>query len=178
MTMPTAGKCWWHVILSMHGTWLPGDPRGFRSRDHRIHSSGDYKHRPPVGEHAGLHAYHSANADKVVLAAEDREIVGLEIWSRLQKRGHRVRVIAVSFTHAHFLAELPIDEEEAKAEVGEVKRCVSLKVRSRYPDKLWARLGDFNRVETRDYWNNAYNYILNQADSWIHCIQDDLQAQG
>ncbi len=53
--MPTPGKCWWHNILSTHGSWLPGNPRGFRSRNHRIHSSGDYKNPPPLGEHAGLH---------------------------------------------------------------------------------------------------------------------------
>ncbi|HEX3314753.1 MAG TPA: hypothetical protein VHR72_07680 [Gemmataceae bacterium] len=29
--------------LSTYGSWLPGNPRGFRSRKHRIHSSGDYK---------------------------------------------------------------------------------------------------------------------------------------
>jgi len=45
---------WIHAYWSTFGVWLPGDPRGFRSRGHRIHSSGNYKDPPPTGEHAGL----------------------------------------------------------------------------------------------------------------------------
>lgn len=48
---------WFHIMWSTYGVWLHGDPRGFRDRFHRIHSSGDYKHPPPKGEHAGLHRY-------------------------------------------------------------------------------------------------------------------------
>jgi len=55
--MPSPGQRWYHIILNTRGTWLPGDPRGFRSQSHKIHSSGDYKHPPPKGEHAGLHHY-------------------------------------------------------------------------------------------------------------------------
>ena len=48
--MPRPNKCWWHVTLSTYGSWLPGDQRGFRSRKHKIHSSGDYKNPPPASE--------------------------------------------------------------------------------------------------------------------------------
>src|SRR5689334_10386213 len=131
--MPAPGKCWWHVILSTHGSWLPGDPRGFRSREHRIHSSGDYKSPPPKGEHAGLHEHHRKRSKKVVLAAEDRELVGRGLWQRVMDLDHRIRTIAVSFTHAHFLAELPDDYDEMKETVGECKRAASTGVCSRYP---------------------------------------------
>jgi hypothetical protein len=30
-----------------YGTWLPGDPKGFRTRHHREHIEGDYK-KPPA----------------------------------------------------------------------------------------------------------------------------------
>lgn len=36
---------WHHIILTTYGSWLPGDLRGFRTRDHREHVEGDY--RPP-----------------------------------------------------------------------------------------------------------------------------------
>ena len=29
-------------MFGTYSSWLPGDARGFRNRDHRIHSSGDY----------------------------------------------------------------------------------------------------------------------------------------
>src|SRR4051812_22286516 len=41
---------WLHVSGSTYGTWLRGDPRGWRSRRHREHCEGDYKNPPPKGE--------------------------------------------------------------------------------------------------------------------------------
>jgi hypothetical protein len=53
--MPKPGMRWRHCVIGTHNSWLPGDPRGFRAIDHKIHSSGDYKNPPPEGEHSGLH---------------------------------------------------------------------------------------------------------------------------
>ena len=44
--MPKPGMIWRHVIISTHGSWLPGDPRGFRSKDHDIHAALE-SHSPP-----------------------------------------------------------------------------------------------------------------------------------
>ena len=49
MSNEQSTPCWFHVILTTYGAWLPGDPRGFRTRHHRDHVDGDYKHRPPAG---------------------------------------------------------------------------------------------------------------------------------
>ncbi len=46
---------WFHITCNTYGSWLPGDPCGFRDHDHRIHSSGNYKGPPPAGEHTLLH---------------------------------------------------------------------------------------------------------------------------
>ena len=40
---------WYHCNGSTYGTWLPGDPRGWRSRNHRVHVPGDYRTPPPPG---------------------------------------------------------------------------------------------------------------------------------
>jgi hypothetical protein len=55
--MPLRGKAWWHVQIGTYCAWLPGDKRGFRNRDHRIDSTGDYRDPPPPDEHAGLREY-------------------------------------------------------------------------------------------------------------------------
>jgi hypothetical protein len=52
--MPLIRRCWRHIIVNTKNTWFHGDDRAVRDRDHRIHSSGDYKNPPPEGEHAGL----------------------------------------------------------------------------------------------------------------------------
>ena len=46
---PPEDFSWYHVVLTTYGAWLPGDPRGFRTRHHREHVPGDYKAPPPVG---------------------------------------------------------------------------------------------------------------------------------
>ena len=51
--MPAEGMLWRHVICHAKNTWLHGDERGFRDRDHRAHSSGDYYNPPPKDEHQG-----------------------------------------------------------------------------------------------------------------------------
>ena len=43
---------WYHMMASTRGSWLPGDPRGWRSRHGRERCDGDYKHPPPPGAHA------------------------------------------------------------------------------------------------------------------------------
>jgi hypothetical protein len=43
----SAWRDWYHVTGSTYGAWLPGDPRGFRTRHHRQHVEGDYKDPPP-----------------------------------------------------------------------------------------------------------------------------------
>src|SRR5450631_2117690 len=100
--MPTDGKRWRHVIISTLNSWLPGDPRGFRVVDHKIHSSGDYKNPPPVGEHAGLHQYSkSKSGDRVIIPQELRETIGAEIRDELIRKAYRILAISVAATHCH-----------------------------------------------------------------------------
>jgi hypothetical protein len=47
---------WYHCMFHTYGTWLPGDPRGFRTRHHKNHIEGDYKH-PPEEDFSALHAH-------------------------------------------------------------------------------------------------------------------------
>src|SRR5947209_9061428 len=47
---------WYHCTGSTYGTWLRGDPRGWRARHHREHVNGDYHSPPPRGMYDKLHA--------------------------------------------------------------------------------------------------------------------------
>src|SRR5437870_1204489 len=106
--MPQPGKQWWHVVISTYASWLPGEPRGFRSRGHKIHSSGDYKNPPPEGEHRGLHEYSKRiSGDKVIIPKGLRPVAGRAILKRLAKLDQRILVLSISATHGHMLVEFP-----------------------------------------------------------------------
>ncbi len=142
--MPTEGKRWRHVVISTLNSWLPGDPRGFRAVDHKVHSSGDYKNPPPLGEHAGLHRYSKEiSGEPVVIPEELREKIGTRIRLAMKQLSHRILVISVAATHCHFLVELPDDLKEIRRIVGECKRRASMAVKKQLPGRLWAHDGKY-----------------------------------
>ena len=53
--MHRAWNNWFHCTGGTKGTWLRGDPRGWRARHHREHCEGDYKNPPPPGAHRELY---------------------------------------------------------------------------------------------------------------------------
>jgi hypothetical protein len=104
-----------HVVLNTHSTWFHGDPRGFRARGHRIHSSGDYKNPPPPGEHASLHRYQlEHSAPPTILPQKVYAVIGNAIVENLTSRGHELQAASVNATHSHQLVWLPNNVKEIK----------------------------------------------------------------
>jgi len=72
---------WFHCIGGTYGSWLLGDPGGFRTRHHREHVEGDYRNPPPEGIYESRHrcAQESLRFDVVTIHPEDRPIVCQEM---------------------------------------------------------------------------------------------------
>jgi hypothetical protein len=173
--MPSPGKKWRHVILNTRSSWLPGDPRGFRNRHHRIHSAGDYKHPPLAGEHAELyHTNLSTACEEVHLTKNLRPLVGQTLTQYLQRAGHPVIVVAVTKVHVHVLVELPDNILRIKAIAGEAKRVASRAVKRELPGTIWARGGMFKPIDSKAHQRSAYAYILyGQGDgAWTWSFKD------
>lgn len=173
--MPQAGKRWRHVIINTKCTWHHGDARGFRSREHRIHSSGDYRHRPPKGEHEGLLRYRNEHSgDEVHIDRELRPRIGLALREKLLGCEHRVLCVAVSKVHAHFLVELPDNILRIRAIVGDAKRHASRQVKNELPGSIWAAGGTYKPVRNRDHQLSAFEYILYDQgpDAWTWSERD------
>jgi REP element-mobilizing transposase RayT len=171
--MPKPGMRWRHVVISTLNSWLPGDPRGFRTMDHNIHSSGDYKNPPPKGEHSGLHEYSKKISDNpVIIPRELRETVGRAILAKLEKLNHQVLAIAVAGMHTHFLVELPESITKVRHIVGQCKTTSSHAIRSQLPGRVWGHRGKFEAVDDSKYQRNAFSYILRQKNAWIWSFRD------
>jgi len=169
------GHCWRFVTINTHSSWLPGDERGFRNRDHRIHSSGDYKNPPPKDEHAGLRKFNQDNSTQMVKISKLlRSIIGLAIIARLKKEGYRILAISVSFDHVHILVELPDDIPTIKRIMGRCKRNACEAVKHEMPGTIWSSGGDWKPVDDQERQDNSYNYVLTKQRprAWTWSFKD------
>ena len=93
---------WFHCMGSTYGTWLRGDPRGWRARHHREHVDGDYKNPPPAGTYDRLFAQskRSMRRDEVLLDWQQRVVACREMGKTLLY--HKVELIDLSVGAAHF----------------------------------------------------------------------------
>jgi len=163
--MPSPGNKWRHVVFYTLNSWLPGDPRGWRSKKHRTHSSGDYKDPPPPGEHAGIFQHSKKNSgETVVIPHGSRKAVCMAIMEKLKANGHPVLIVAVGAYHVHLLVELSDDPATVKSIIGNCKRASSHTIRDVLPGRVWAHGGKFDRVEDEEHHRNVYGYILDHIE--------------
>jgi len=161
---------WWHLILTTRGAWLPGDPRGFRSRDHRIHSSGDYKNRPPDGEHKKLHGYNKTKAKRpVVFTVEVRELIGKSLLTKLEKEEIETLIVAIDPMHAHLLVRHTRYFNDATKLSGRLKQAASHAIRNEIPGRIWASGGKPIPINDRAHQLRVFNYIQDHANegAWV-----------
>ena len=173
--MPQPELVWRHVVISTYGSWLPGDPRGWRSKQHRVHSSGDYRHPPPEREHAGLYQHSQQISDEPVIVPKTlRRLLGRALLDHLREAAHEIAAIAMGGQHAHLLAELPIDLKQTKQIVGRCKGRASHAVQQKIPGRLWARDGRFSCAYTHSHHRRVYRYILehHREGAWTWSIRD------
>lgn len=179
--MPLPGKNWFHTTFSTHNSWLPGDPRGFRSRHHKIHSSGDHRNPPPRLEHAGLHRYaKSISGQPIILDHEQRAIAGKAVRQTLERHKHKLLVIAVGGMHVHLLVELPGVLQDAKDAIGFAKVSASMRLNKMLPGKVWARGCSNKPIRDEAHQRNTFQYILNHRDegAWVWTFRDKSGNEG
>jgi hypothetical protein len=156
---------WYHVVWNTLSSWLPGDPRGFHNRDHRVHSSGDYKHPPPPGEHEGLLRYNESRArEKVILPYALRPRICEGICDAMARRSIACVALSVGCEHVHGLMALSSLYKEAQTLVGKLKNVASLAVRNELPGSIWSRGCNCKPVTSNEHWAATEDYILNKQE--------------
>ena len=106
-----AWDLWHHITGSTYGTWLPGDPRGHRTRHHREHAEGDYKNPPPKGasQHHHAHAQTLLKRPPVKLTMQARQLACDTMTEAFLYHNIDIAAIAVDATNYHILARFPDD---------------------------------------------------------------------
>ena len=162
---------WFHVTTHTYGAWLPGDPRGFRTRHHRKHVEGDYRNPPPPGAHDEelQRSRELLKQPPVVLAPEWRKIVGEAFRDKLLELEALLLCVSVSGQHVHYLAKMP-PGPVPRLWTGLAKKHVWHVAKDKgWTGMLWAKRSKPTPVKDRRHQLNVFNYILRHADegAWI-----------
>lgn len=161
-------NAWYHAMCNTYGTWLRGDPRGWRTRHHREHVDGDYKHRPETGIWERLYAQSKRlmKRDAVRLDLDLREIVLDAIIDKLLTAD--VEVVAATLTRDHLHVLARFSDHDPRERLGLAKKHASHTVRQiglRVEEGgLWGKRSKIEPIRDRGHQLNTVGYILNHAD--------------
>jgi hypothetical protein len=148
-----------------YGTWLPGDPRGFRTRNHREHVEGDYRN-PPKEDYRQRHdkARDLMKRDPVYLTPRQRARAVVEFSKSLLKRNVEMLALSIDRIHFHLLARFP--HRDPRHWVGIAKKECShyLKQEALAPvGGLWATCVECIPIADRSHQLWTVGYILKHA---------------
>lgn len=88
--------------------------------------------------------------------------IAVAVAEKLHALNRRVRIISVSASHAHILAD--VGPDDAKPLVGRVKQAASHRVRRTMPGRVWSQGCFIDRVNTESAYRNVVNYIARHED--------------
>ncbi len=116
-TMARPWNNWHPCITGTYGSWLYGDPRGFRTYQHREHVEGDYRQPPPPGTYTELYeqTQRSMTRDAVALSPKERHAVAQALTEKMREWDTEFVNLAVSATHFHLLVRFrPLDGQQSR----------------------------------------------------------------
>ena len=121
---------WYHCTTHTYGSWLRGDPRGWRARHHREHVIGDYKNPPPKGMYDALFEYSKSlmKRDPVRIERELRQFVLDAVIIRLHEFKIETQAGSLDSNHLHLLIRCP--EQNPRIIVGIAKQFATAQVKA------------------------------------------------
>jgi REP element-mobilizing transposase RayT len=170
---------WYHITLSTHNSWLPGDPRGWRSWQHKTHSSGHHRAPPPTGEHQIiLDNSRKIAGDTIKFPRSLHPIIGQSIVDYLCAKDYQLLALAVAKTHVHLQIHMPSDQ--IKIKMGYCKRHISYAIRKQMPGQLWSRGIGIVQIESKTHQHAVYRYILKHREhsAWVWSYRDAKDEGG
>lgn len=156
----------YHCMGHTYGTWLPGDPRGFRARHHRDHCDGDYKNPPQSGLHDDLYNYSKTLMKRppVYLTPTQRQLAVNVIVASLLKRNIAAVIASVDRVHWHLLAPFPDQNPRRWLGIAKKESSHSLKLQGQgLEGGLWAVGCQCVPVENATHAAHTRNYIADHV---------------
>ena len=151
---------WYHVNGNTYGTWLPGDPRGWRERKHKTHVNGDYKNPPPAGSGDALHGHAKIllKQSPVRLTTLQRAIAGRAMAEMLALQQIEVLAVSLDAIHFHVLARFP--NSQVRPVIGRAKKHAYFQLHKHgFLGRLWGDGSNVVPIADRKHQLKAFEYI-------------------
>lgn len=164
---------WFHVVLHTYGTWLRGDPRGWRARHHREHVEGDYKNPPPRGKYDPLHEYSRSLMKRDAVRID--EIVVIEfVLEKFRQRLDQYKTpwAIASFDGVHLYCLMQCNERAPRIISGIAKQYATAQLRAhglavglnlQLGQSIWAKRSKEKPIADAEHYDDAFNYIHDHA---------------
>ena len=168
---------WYHVGGNTYGTWLPGDPRGWREKRHKKHVEGDYNNPPPKGSGD---AYHEHARDlltqpPVHLDTTQRKAVGRALVERFVALDIEILTLSLDAIHFHLLARFP--DNQVRPRLGRAKKHAYHELRDRgLIGKLWGGGSNVVTITDREHQLNVFAYIGRHKEhgAWVWTFREGI----
>jgi len=174
--MSQGWNAWYHVMCNTYGTWLRGDPRGWRERHHRRHVEGDYKHPPGPGTWEATFAYSKSLMPRPPVALNEN-LAGIAIHAIVDclLNDHvQVMVAALDDHHLHLVGKFP--DHQPRVRLGWAKLAATRSVKSwleNHPqpdlelatgEGLWGKRSAIRPIKGRAHQLRAIDYVADHED--------------
>ncbi len=139
------------ITWTTHGTWLPGDERGWVQWGAAGVKAGDAERKEA--------ARGRMDGPPVVLDAEQRAVVESTIRAHCDVRGWTLLAVNVRSNHVHVV--VTADAEPAKV-MDQFKAWCSRRLNERAaapPERWWTRHGSTKWINDEAYLRNAIRYV-------------------
>lgn len=158
---------WYHINGNTYGTWLPGDPRGYRTVRHKNHIAGDYKHPPKKDQHLAtlIRSKQQLKRPPIYLTLKAAQQACTAFHESLERDKIEHLAIAVDDHHYHVLARFP--DRRPRHWIGLAKRRSALQLTQQgLAEKggIWATKCRCLPITDRQHQLNCYHYILNHQN--------------
>jgi len=159
---------WFHVTVHVYGSWLRGDPRGWRARHHREHVDGDYKNPPPKGKYDDVYEFSKwlMKRDPIRLEHAIGKFIADLIAYKLELDGCEVLIVSLSAKHLHVLARFPLRNPRIK--IGWAKKYATQQLKAhgftvslslKQGEGIWAKRSRAEPITNRPHQLEAFNYV-------------------
>lgn len=173
---------WYHVVSHVYGSWLRGDPRGWRSQNHREHVEGDYRNPPAKGKYKVMHERSQLllKRNPVTVRARSRGFVVKAVVEKLQRDEIEVLVASVDAKHLHLLARFR--DRKPRSWVGIAKKHASHLLRQEglriEEGGLWARRSRARPIRDRAHQLSVFGCILRHGEKGAVVWRFDRAGAG